>query len=328
MMYLKTAIILSWYGASYWFLVFHQNTMLEALLLSISLGLAMTGIGFNVAHDGCHGAYSARPAVNRCMSVTLDMLGGSSYVWKWKHNYLHHNYTNLMGADDDIDIGFLGRLSPHSPLRGIHRYQYLYLWLAYGGLALSWQFFVDFERLVRGRVGTQRMPRPRGWDLVTLVAGKGLFVVLMFVIPALVHPLYSVLIFYGVASFTLGWTMSVVFQLAHCVEDAKFPKPRTDTGRMEDEWAVHQVETTVDFARGNRLLTWYLGGLNFQVEHHLFPKVCHLHYPALSAIVERTCSRFGVRYSAYRTMLDALASHHRFLRHSHSRSQTPAQNPA
>jgi linoleoyl-CoA desaturase len=318
MMYIKTAILFSWCSVSYWLLIFRPNTMLQTLLFSISLGLAMAGIGFNVQHDGSHGAYSKRRAINRWMAMTLDMLGGSSYVWKWKHNYLHHNYTNLMGVDDDINIGFLGRLPPDGPLCGIYRYQYLYLWLAYGCLAPSWQFYGDFECLVRGRIGTQRMPRPRGWDLVSLIVGKVVFLGLMFVIPAFLHPLRTVMIFYGLVSFTLGWSLSVVFQLAHCVEDAKFPKPRSDSRQIDNEWAVHQVETTVDFARDNPLLTWYLGGLNFQVEHHLFPRICHLHYPALSAIVERVCLQFGVQYSAYRSMSDALASHHRFLLRSHS----------
>ena len=317
MMYVKTAVLAAWYAASYGLLYFHPNSALESLVYSISLGLAMAGIAFNVAHDAGHGTYSASPRINRCMSVALDLLGGSSYVWKWKHNYLHHNYTNVVGADDDIDFGFLGRLAPDRPLRGIYMYQYLYFWLLYGLLPFSWQYY-DFARLLRGRIGTHPMPRPRGWDLVTVVAGKTLFAVLMFVLPALYLPIGTVLIYFVMVSFTLGWTMAVVFQLAHCVEKAAFTSPPADSGRMKNEWAVHQIETTVDFSRRNRLLTWYLGGLNFQVEHHLFPKICHLHYPALSHIVERHCSRFGVRYSEHRTIFDAVRSHYRFLRRSPS----------
>ena len=313
-MYVKTVMMLSWCAVSYGLLVFAAGTGWQGLLLAVSLGLAMAGIGFNVQHDGAHGAYSQRRSVNRFMAMTLDMLGGSSYLWRWKHNVFHHNYPNVAGADDDIDIGPLGRLSPDQPLYRIHRFQHLYMWALYGFITLKWQLFDDFRDLVRGTMGGHRIPRPRGWDLVVLLGGKALFFGLAFVVPALFHPLRDVVVFYGVTSFTLGVTLGVVFQLAHCVEEASFPRPLEGTYRMEKEWAAHQVETTVDFARSNRLLTWYLGGLNFQIEHHLFPGICHVHYPALSAIVEPVCAQFGVRYSAHTTARGALASHFRLLR--------------
>jgi linoleoyl-CoA desaturase len=323
MMYIKTGIILSWYAASYGMLVFHRNTWLESVLYAISLGLAMVGVGFNVSHDANHGAYSARPFINRALSFTLDMLGGSSYIWRWKHNFYHHHFPNVAGADDDIDFGFVGKLEPQSPRRGLQKYQHLYLWLLYGTLSFSWQYY-DFTRLIRGRVGPQRIPHAKGWDLATVLAGKILYFSLMFVIPLMFLPVSRVLVNYLVSAFTLGWTMAMVFQLAHCVEEAKFPEPHGNAQQMEYEWAVHQVETTVDFARKNPVVTWYLGGLNYQVEHHLFPKICHLHYPALSPIVEKICAQYGIRYSAHRRLRDALASHYHFLRRSHTQQAITA----
>ena len=316
-MYLKSAVVLTWLAASYYLLVFHQNTALEAVLYSLSAGFAMAGIGFNVAHDACHGAYSARPGTNRLMALTLDMLGGSSYVWKFKHNYLHHNYTNVAGTDDDIDFGFVAHLEPHRPLRGLHRYQHLYLWPLYGLLVNSWQYY-DFTRLIRGRVGARSMPRPKGLDLVITYGGKLVFFSLVFIVPMMLHPISSVLLCWTVASFAMGVTMAVVFQVAHCVEHASFPQPHGDRHEMDTEWAVHQIQTTVDFGRTSAFLTWYLGGLNFQVEHHLFPKICHLHYPALSGIVERICGEFGVNYKAHPSIFNAIASHYRFLRRDES----------
>lgn len=313
-MYTKTAIMFGWFAISYGLLVFFASNGWQGLMAAISLGLAMAGIGFNVHHDGGHGAYSHRRFVNRFMAMTLDMLGGSSYFWKWKHNLFHHGYTNIAGADEDIDIGPLGHLSPDQPLYHIHRFQYLYMWLFYGFLPLKWYFFDDFRDWAQGKIGEHRVPRPRGWDLVVLLGGKLFFFGLAFGIPVLFHPLWQVVLFYGAASFTLGVTISVVFQLAHCVEEASFPRPLATTHRMVKEWAVHQVETTVDFARNVRLLTWYLGGLNFQIEHHLFPGICHVHYPALSAVVEPVCVQFGVRYFAHTTVRGALASHFRWLR--------------
>jgi linoleoyl-CoA desaturase len=184
----------------------------------------------------------------------------------------------------------------------------------YGFLPIKWHFYDDFRALVTGRIGAHRLARPKGWDLVTFAGGKVVFFALALGIPLLLHPVWVVLLSYVAATLVEGVALSVVFQLAHCVEEAGFPLPREDTGRMEAAWAVHQVETTVDFARGNRLLSWFIGGLNFQIEHHLFPRICHVHYPALAPLVEETCREFGLRYVAHDTFRGAVASHFRWLR--------------
>ena len=132
----------------------------------------------------------------------------------------------------------------------------------------------------------------------------------------MLHPFWAVVGVYSLAAFVSGVALSVVFQLAHCVEEADFPVPvPTATGgaRVENEWAVHQVLTTANFARSNRVLSWFLGGLNFQVEHHLFHKICHVHYPELSKVVEKVCNEFGVRYNANKTFWGAVRSHCRWL---------------
>ncbi len=150
--------------------------------------------------------------------------------------------------------------------------------------------------------------------MLTFIGGKAIFFSLAFAIPLLLHPLWTVLAVYLVASFVQGVVLSVVFQLAHCVEEAEFPLPEPESGRMENAWAVHQVATTVDFARGSRLVSWFVGGLNFQIEHHLFPQICHVHYPVLSRLVEKTCREFGLKYVAHESLLDGVASHFRWLR--------------
>jgi len=195
-----------------------------------------------------------------------------------------------------------------------HRLQHYYLWALYGFLPMKWHIYDDFRDVVTGRIAGHQFPRPKGWDLVTFVAGKSLFFSLAFVLPSLLHPWWCVLALYGIASFVQGVTLSVVFQMAHCVEEAEFPQPSPETGRIENSWAVHQVETTVDFAHRNRLLAWLVGGLNYQIEHHLFPQICHVHYPALAPIVEQTSREFGVRYTAHRTLLRGILSHFRWLR--------------
>jgi len=313
-MYLKTAIVVAWFVASYALLVFAAPMWWLAVPLAISLGFSMACVGFNVQHDGGHRAYSDRKWVNRVMANTLDVLGASSYIWARKHNIIHHSYTNVTGHDDDINVGFFGRLSPHQRRLKFHRLQHFYLWALYGVLPVKWQYVDDFRDFITGRIGDHAFPRPRGWDLATFVAGKLAFFALALLIPLLLHPVWQVFIFYAITAFVQGVTLSVVFQMAHCVEEAEFPMPAGDTGRIESAWAAHQVETTVDFARENRPLSWLVGGLNFQIEHHLFPHICHIHYAALAPLVEATCRRFGLRYRAHRTFRAGIASHYHWLR--------------
>ncbi|MFL5350695.1 MAG: fatty acid desaturase family protein [Hyalangium sp.] len=313
-MYLKSAAILGWFVASYAWLVFGAKGPWGAMGGCVSLGLAMAGIGFSVQHDANHGSYSERRLINRLFAWTLDVLGGSSYVWSWKHNIFHHSHPNVMGLDEDIDIQPLCRIAPGQRLNAAHRFQHLYIWLLYGLLPVKWHFIDDFRNLLSGRIGQQKMPRPSAWKLAGVLGGKLLFFGWALVLPALLHPLWMVALGYALTSLVLGVTLSTVFQLAHCVEEAEFPQVPEDSNTFPRDWAVHQVESTVDFARGSPLVSWYLGGLNFQVEHHLFPRVSHLHYPALSRIVEETCREHGVRYRSQQSVGTALRSHVRWLK--------------
>lgn len=294
-MYVKTAILAAGFAGSYLLLVFVAETLWQGLLLAILLGLSAAGIGFNIQHDGSHQAYSNFPWVNTLMARTLELIGGSSYLWRWKHVVFHHTYVNITGHDTDIDLGMLVRLTPHQKRLAFHRWQHLYLWPFYGLLAIKWQLVDDFRDLISGRISNQPFSRPRGWELVILVAGKAIFFALAFGIPLRFHSVGVVLLCYGIAGLVTGTALSVVFQVAHCVDEAEFPVPRASTGRIDRAWAVHQAETTVDFARRSRLVTWLVGGLNFQTEHHLFPRISHVNYPPISTLVEETCRDFGIR---------------------------------
>jgi linoleoyl-CoA desaturase len=287
-MYLKTTVILTCFVVSYVLLVFVVGTWWLALPLAVLLGLSAAGIGFNIQHDGGHRGYSDHHWVNKLMAMTLDLLGGSSYLWHHKHGVLHHTYANITGHDTDVDLGILGRLTPHQKRLPFHRWQHFYLWPLYGLLAIKWHFLDDFYHVIRGRMGGHRIQRPRGWDLATFLGGKAVFFSLALGIPLLLHPLWIVLFFYGVTAVVLGTVLAVVFQVAHCVVEAEFPLPDKDSGQIDNPWAVHQVETTVDFARGSPVVSWLVGGLNFQIEHHLFPRICHVNYPAISRLVEQT----------------------------------------
>lgn len=315
-MYFKTATILLWFAACYVLLMFVVTQWWLIVPLAMVLGVSMAAIGFNIQHDGGHKAYSERRWINKIMSLTMDLIGGSSYLWDWKHNAIHHTYTNITGMDDDINLGVLGRLSPQQKRYWFHRLQGIYLWLLYGFLSIKWHFFDDFHNIATGHIGGHKIPRPKGKDLAIFIGGKIVFFSMAFGIPMLFHPVWAVLAVYAIAAFVSGVVLSVVFQLAHCVVEAEFPMPVTNENgqeKIETEWAVHQVQTTVDFSRKSRFFCWLLGGLNFQIEHHLFNRICHIHYPALSKIVEETCKEFGIRYAAHKSIASAIASHFRWL---------------
>ena len=313
-MYFKTAVILAAFALTYGLLVFAARTGWQALPLAVLLGLAVSEIGFNIMHDASHKAYSDRPWLNRLMAMSVDMVGGSSYVWRWKHVVFHHMYVNVAGHDTDIELGVFGRLCPQQPWRAPYRWQQWYLWPLYGVMTIKWHFYDDYRDVILGRMGANPFPRPRGWDLAVFVGGKLVFLALAFGIPLLFHPFWVVALFYVITAAVTGVVLAVVFQLAHAVEEAHFPLPEPGTSRITMPWAVHQVETTVDFARGNRLVSWLVGGLNFQIEHHLFPTLSHVNYPAIAGIVESTCREFGVPYAANKSFGSAVASHFRWLK--------------
>ncbi len=312
-MYLKTAVILTWFVGSWVLLVFFATRAWQGVALSMSLGLSITAIGMGVQHDANHGGYSRRPWVNRALGFTLDVMGVCSWFWRQKHNVIHHTYTNIRGVDFDLDFGLIARLSPEQPLRPWQRYQQYYIWFLYCFLLPKWVFHDDFVLLRGRRAGPHALPAMGRGEVALFYGWKAFFVAWSLVIPSLFHPVWQVLLFHLLAASTLGITLSSVFQLAHCADVVEFPEARADGAPIRDDWAAHQVDTTVDFAHGSPALTWFLGGLNYQVEHHLFPKVCHLHYPALASIVAETAARHGVRYRCHATLRGALASHFRHL---------------
>jgi linoleoyl-CoA desaturase len=314
-MVVKSLVIFAWVAVSWALLVFWAGTPWTALLLSTSLGLALAGVGFAIQHDGGHGAYSHRPWVNRLSAGALDFLGGSSFLWNQKHNILHHSFTNVEGVDDDIDSQPFLRLAPAQRLRWYHRFQFIYVWPLMGlFFASKWIVFDDFKVWARGKIGPQPIPRPRGWDAVQLVAGKLLFVAWAVAIPLAFRSFPQVAAGFAWTAAVLGITLGTVFQLAHAVDGTAFCTAPDADARLDRPFVEHQLATTADFAPKNRLITWYVGGLNFQVEHHLFPRVGHRHYPAIAEIVREFCRERGLEYVSYDTLWGALRAHLSFLR--------------
>ena len=312
-MYVKSAIIIVWFVSSWVLLVFFARNGVEATLAAASVGLGIDRIGMSVQHDANHGATSKHLWVNRLFGMTLDFMGVAAFIWRQKHNVGHHTYTNIQGIDYDLDFGVLGRMSAEQPRRPWHRWQHLYIWFFYGFLLPKWVFYDDWVVLFGKFIGKHPLVKPSRGKVAGFFVCKVFFVGWAIVIPAMFHPLWQVLVFHMVGCFALGLTLGTVFQLAHCSQDAEFPPPPLPGERMP-EWTAHQLATTVDFAPRSAVITWFVGGLNYQAVHHLFPKVSHVHYPALSQIVSRLAVKHGLRYRSHRTLFGALTAHFLHLR--------------
>ena len=311
-MVLKTTFIVLWAAASWAALVFWASSWAVAIPLMISLALALSGIGFCVMHDGGHGSYAQQRPLNRVAAIAIDVLGGSSYVWNFKHNVLHHTYTNIEEADDDIAFSPFFRLAPGQPRYVFHRLQWLYWPFLLCFLSTKWWLLDDYQALITGKVAGHKMPRPGKGDLAVLFGGKLASFLWIYAIPLAYVDVLPYVIGHVIVASVWGFTMGAVFQLAHAVEGASFYPP-VEEGNPPLPWAEHQIATTVDFGRSNRLLTWFVGGLNFQVEHHLFPKISHLHYPQLAVIVREVAARHGVEVLEQPSLTQGLLGHVRYL---------------
>lgn len=316
-MILKSISLFTLYLGPFALLLFWQPDIWLSLILWSIMGLGMAGIGMSVMHDANHGAYSKKQWVNQLLGYSLNLLGGSIFTWKLQHNVLHHTYTNVTHYDEDIDDKFLMKFSPHTQVKKVHRLQWVYSFLFYGLLTLYWLIgkdFVQFARYTREKVNKQNI-KQNAWTLIRITVSKLFYFGWMFALPLFVFGLSFWPYFAGfmLMHFIAGLVLTTTFQLAHTVEGTDHPMPNK-AGEIENEWAVHQLRTTVNFARKNPILTWYMGGLNYQVEHHLFPNISHIHYPKIADIVKQTAEEFGVPYMENKTLWDALTSHVQMLK--------------
>lgn len=286
-----------------------------ALVLCVLMGLTIPAIGFNVMHDACHGAYSSKRWVNETLGLTMNALGGNAFFWKQKHNILHHTYTNIEGLDDDIAQTKLLRQSPTQPHMAIHKYQHIYLPIAYGMTMFMWALYGDYRKYFCGRINNTSLQPMKRADHITFWISKVLYVFFYIVLPIMIVGFVNWLIGYFIINLITGLILAYVFQLAHAVEGPEFESAGVEDKMIETEWAVHQVKTTANFAPRNKILGWFVGGLNYQVEHHLFPRISHIHYPALSKIVREQCERFQLPYHSFPTLSMALASHVKTMKH-------------
>jgi len=315
----KTVFMLTLYSAPYFLMMSGLITSVWGMLgLCVLMGFGLAGIGLSVMHDACHGAYSANPQVNKWLGYTLNMMGATAFNWKIQHNVLHHTYTNVHEHDEDVSQRGLFRLNPHADWKPIHRLQHLYAWFFYGLMTFVWVFLKDIVRLKKyqenGLVDRVKASAKEEW--IILAVTKVLYLSYALLLPALILPFSFGQIFVGffVVHYVAGFILAIIFQPAHVTSDSEYPMP-DDELNLENNFAIHQILTTKNFANKSGWFSWYVGGLNFQIEHHLFPTICHVHYKNLSPIVEATAKEFGLPYHRETTFAQALWEHAKSLKH-------------
>jgi linoleoyl-CoA desaturase len=288
-----------------------------SLLLTVLIGIGMAGVGMNVMHDSNHGSFSSKKWVNKLMGSSIYILAGNVYNWKVQHNVLHHTFTNIKGHDEDIDAGRIIRFSKHSKWFNIHKFQKYYSFFLYGLLTINWAITTDFKQMnnyLKRKLSYGKFPNP-ATEWTKLIISKIVYYAIWIVLPILVLDIawWKIFIGFFVMHYTAGMILSVVFQLAHVVPKTNMPLPDKN-GNMKHTWAMHQFYTTANFAPTNKFICWYTGGLNHQVEHHVFPHISHIHYGKIAKIVKKTALEFNLPYNEYKTTRKAILEHFKQLK--------------
>ena len=318
-LHLKTLVMLSLFVSPYFLILLAPIPQWSMFVLCIVMGVGMAGIGMNVMHDGNHNSYSEKKWVNKLMGASMYFLAGNVYNWQVQHNVLHHTYTNIHGHDEDLDAGRIIRFSKHSDWKYIHKFQHIYSILLYGLLTINWVTTVDFKqtaRYLKRKLSYGKLPTPLAqWS--TIIVSKILYFIVWIAIPMMVLESvawYHILLGFFAMHYVAGLILSVIFQLAHVIEDTETPLPSED-GMMKNTWAIHQLFTTTNFGTKNKFLSWFSGGLNHQVEHHIFPHISHVHYPKIAKIIKETAKEFDLPYNEYKSMGSALSAHFKHLKY-------------
>jgi linoleoyl-CoA desaturase len=307
-LYFKAILFWTCYVGLYVHLIFFTPPNWIAIIECIIMGGLTAGIGFNVMHDGGHGSFSDSKFWNKIAAYSVNGLGASMLMWSNKHNIVHHTYTNIDGVDDDIEIKPLLRMCPTQKKYFAHKFQHVYVWFLYSFLLIIWVFATDYVKYFKKKVGSVPLKKFSAFDHFAFWLAKIIYYGVMIVLPIYMLGFTKWIVGFLALSMFAGFVLSIVFQLAHTVEETSFPVP-ADNNNIENEWAIHQIETTANFATKNKVICWLVGGLNFQIEHHLFPKISHIHYPEISKIIKKTCEEFDVKYVEFRRMRDAVISH-------------------
>jgi linoleoyl-CoA desaturase len=314
-MYIKTVIILAWVISAWAFTLFGPPQIWLKVIGCMFLGLGIAAVGFSVGHDANHGGYSSKKWVNNTLGLTYDVIGLSSYLWKFRHNFLHHTFTNILEHDVEIHGDGLVRMSPYMEHKWYHSFQHIFILFIYPVIPIYWSI-ADVHLIVfKRKYHSHTIPTPKPLDMLIFFAGKFIWLGLFLGIPIVIgYTPIQAIVGFCITNMTYGLMICIIFMLAHVMETVEFVEPNPESNQVDDEWAISQVRTTVDFAPNNQFINWYVGGLNYQVVHHLFPHICHIHYPKIAPILAEVCEEFGVKYNVYPTFREALVSNFRLLK--------------
>jgi linoleoyl-CoA desaturase len=311
----KAIILLTTYFGAYWLIMSGSFGIWIMAFLCFVMGIGMAGIGFSISHDALHGAYSSNKKINQCLGYTFDLMGANSYIWKITHNIIHHTYTNIYEHDEDLEVAEFIRLSPNAEYKPIHQAQHILAFFAYGFATLFWAFIKDYKYFFQSTLGPYENNTHPVKEWITLFVTKAIYYGYMLVLPYMVLSItwWQLATGFLIVHFTAGIILGIIFQLAHVVKETEHPT-ENEEGNIENAWMIHQMETTSNFAHNNKLLCWYIGGLNYQIEHHLFPQICSIHYPKISSIVREKAEKYDVPYNYHETLGIAVKSHYETLK--------------
>jgi len=316
-MYIKTVFMLCLFILPFLGIVIYEPGTVVALILSGLMGLGMAGIGLSIMHDAIHGAYSGNQTVNKILGYTLNFVGGNAINWKIQHNVKHHTYPNVHDHDEDIAPKLILRLSPYSSISGVHRYQYIYAWVLYGLGTFFWVTFKDFIKIINfyKEGWLQKNTNSITKEIIILLVSKIIYYSYIIGIPLMFTSYSGMEIFIGFMTLHVcsGLALAVIFQPSHLMEEVLYPTPNKE-GKMKYSRFVHQLYTSVNFANENKLVTWYGGALNYQVEHHLYPQICHVHYPAIAKLVKQTTAEYNIPYHSKKGFWEAIREHNKMLK--------------
>lgn len=276
------------------------------VLCVVALYLGSTLLAFNAMHDGVHGSASKNKTVNAWASYVLELFGSAYWIWGGNHTKRHHVYTNIVGLDNDINLGGLVRVSEHQPLQKIHK---IHGWV-FPPLCLFLLPMTALFDLVKYRlkeVGSLKLEITPHRTMF-FFGGKLFYVTYMFFIPWVAHGFFVAFAVLVAMNVTVGATIAIIFLVSH-INEGLPTHQRVE--KMEDEWALHQLKTTTNYAVNNRFLSWWVGGVNLHIEHHLFPKMNNVHLPKIQTVVQETCKEFGKPYNHHKTLWGAVAGHAR-----------------
>lgn len=326
-MYVKTIFMVLLYTVPFTLVLTNTFASFSMnFLMFIVMGFGMSGIGLSVMHDANHGSYSNNTTLNKWMSRIIYLVGGNPINWQTQHNVLHHTYTNVEGLDQDIDSVSLLRFSPHQKRKKIHKFQFLYAWAFYSLLTVSWMTAKEYVQLVGFNKKNLLDGQPKSLKrlFVELTIAKILYFTVFLVTPMVLSelPAWFIFVSFMCMHFVAGVVLAAIFQTAHVMPDNEFPLPNDDF-KLDGNLLAHQLITTTNYAQGGKGFSWFVGGLNMQIEHHLFPNICHVHYRKISPIVKEVALKYNLPYYARKTFLDAIIDHVKMLKYFGNHDELP-----